>query len=303
MDKKQMSEEDIKFRFISPALEGCGWSKKQVRMNVYFTDGRIIVAGKTVKRGKRNFADYILEYKPNKPLAVIEAKDNNHSVGEGMQQAIEYADKLDLPFVFSSNGDGFLFHDKTTGKEIKLDINNFPTPKELWDKYNAYKGITEKIEDTINSDYYYEPGFKQPRYYQRIAINRTVEAIAKGQKRALLVLATGTGKTYVAFQTIWRLRQSGRAKRVLYLADRNILIDQPKNNDLKPLSKVITKVSNRKADPSYEVYLALYQAVSGEDEIKNIYKQFSQDFFDLIIVDECHRGSAKEESQWREILL
>ncbi len=298
-----MSEEEIKLNFITPALiENKKWDKKQVRMNVYFTDGKIIVAGKTVKRGKRNFADYILEYKPNVPLAVIEAKDNNHSIGEGIQQGIGYAEKLDIPFVFSSNGDGFIFHDRETGKEIELTLNQFPTPKELWEKYKKYRGITEKIEETVTSDYFYEPGFKQPRYYQRIAINRTVESIAKGQKRALLVLATGTGKTYVAFQTIWRLREAGLAKRVLYLADRNILIDQPKNNDLKPLSKVITKVSNRKADPSYEVYLALYQAVSGEDDLKNIYKQFSPSFFDLIIVDECHRGSAKADSQWREIL-
>ena len=298
-----MSEEDIKLNFITPALiDNKKWDKKQIRMNVYFTDGKIIVAGKTVKRGQRNFADYILEHKPNIPLAVIEAKDNNHSIGEGMQQGIGYAEKLDLPFVFSSNGDGFIFHDRETGKETELALNQFPTPKELWEKYKKYNGITEKIEDTVTSDYFYEPGFKQPRYYQRIAINRTVESIAKGQKRALLVMATGTGKTYVAFQTIWRLREAGLAKRVLYLADRNILIDQPKNNDLKPLSKVITKISHRKADPSYEVYLALYQAVSGEDDLKNIYKQFSSEFFDLIIVDECHRGSAKADSQWREIL-
>jgi type I restriction enzyme, R subunit len=303
MNKKQLKEKDIERIYITPAIYKAGWEpKKQVRTNVYFTDGRIILAGKTVKRGKRNFADYILEYKPNVPLAVIEAKDNNHSVGDGMQQGMGYAEKLDLPFVFSSNGDGFVFHDRETGKEVNLSLENFPSPKELWEKYKKYKGITEKIEDSVTSDYFYEPGFKQPRYYQRIAINRTVEAIAKGQKRALLVMATGTGKTYVAFQTIWRLKQAGLAKRVLYLADRNILIDQPKNNDLKPLSKVITKISNRKADPSYEVYLALYQAVSGEEDIKNIYKQFSPEFFDLIIIDECHRGSAKSDSQWREIL-
>lgn len=298
-----MSEEDIKLRFVTPALLEKGkWSKEQVRMNVYFTDGKIMIAGKTVKRGKRNFADYILQYKSNKPLAVIEAKDNNHSVGEGMQQALEYAEKLDLPFVFTSNGDGFVFHDRESGKEINLSLSQFPSPQELWEKYKKYRGITEKIEEIITTDYFYEPGFKQPRYYQRIAIDRAVDAVARGQKRALLVLATGTGKTYVAFQTIWRLRKAGLAKRVLYLADRNILIDQPKNNDLKPLSKVITKIENRKADTSYEVYLALYQAVSGEEDIKNIYKQFSPSFFDLIIVDECHRGSAKAESQWREIL-
>ncbi|PIN89355.1 restriction endonuclease [Candidatus Pacearchaeota archaeon CG10_big_fil_rev_8_21_14_0_10_34_76] len=303
MNKKRMSEEEIKLHYITPAIiEKGGWDRKQLRMEVYFTDGKIIVAGKTVKRGKRNFVDYILEYKPNIPLAVVEAKDNNHGIGAGMQQAREYAEKLDIPFAFSSNGDGFIFYDSETGKETELGLNEFPTPKELWEKYKKYKGITENIEETITANYFYEPGFKQPRYYQRIAINRTVEAIAKGQKRALLVLATGTGKTYVAFQTIWRLKKAGLAKKVLYLADRNILIDQPKNNDFKPLSKVITKIKNREIDKSYEVYLALYQAVSGEDDIKNIYKQFKPDSFDLIIVDECHRGSAKSDSQWREIL-
>ncbi|MDO8622901.1 MAG: DEAD/DEAH box helicase family protein [archaeon] len=303
MDKKQMNEQEIRSKFIMPAIVKSGWDlQKQIREEVGFTAGRIIVSGKTIKRGKQKIPDYVLEYKPNLPLAVLEAKDNNHHIGEGMQQALEYAELLDIPFVFSSNGDGFIFHDRETGKEINLSLDNFPTPKELWEKYKEYKGITEKIEDTITSDYFYEPGFKQPRYYQKIAVNRTIEAIAKGQKRALLIMATGTGKTYVAFQTIWRLRTAGIAKRVLYLADRNILIDQPKNNDLKPLSKVITKISKRKADPSYEVYLALYQAVSGEEDIKNIYKQFSPEFFDLIIVDECHRGSAKADSQWREIL-
>lgn len=303
MNKKQMTESDICMKFITPAIEKAKWDlNKQVRREVYFTEGKIIVAGKTVKRGKRKFVDYILEYKPNIPVAIIEAKKNNLSLGEGMQQALGYAEALDIPFVFTSNGDGFIFHDRLTGKETEISLSEFPDPRKLWEKYKQYTGITEKIEDTITADYFYEPGFKQPRYYQRIAINRIVEAVAKGQKRALLVLATGTGKTYVAFQTIWRLKQAGLIKRVLYLADRNILIDQPKNNDLKPLSKVITKISKRKADPSYEVYLTLYQAVSGEEDIKNIYKQFSPEFFDLIIVDECHRGSAKSDSQWREVL-
>lgn len=303
MNKNQLSEQDIRSKFIMPAIIRAGWDlQKQIREEVAFTAGRIIVSGKTIKRGRQKIPDYVLEYKSNIPIAIVEAKENNHSIGEGMQQALDYAESLDIPFVFASNGDGFIFHDREIGKEITLSLDNFPTPKELWEKYKKYKGITEKIEDTITSDYFYEPGFKQPRYYQRIAINRTVESIAKGNKKALLVMATGTGKTYVAFQTIWRLKQAGFAKRVLYLADRNILIDQPKNNDLKPLSKVITKISKRKADPSYEVYLALYQAVSGEEDIKNIYKQFSPEFFDLIIVDECHRGSAKADSQWREIL-
>lgn len=303
MNKKEMTESDICMKFITPSIEKAKWDlNKQVRREVYFTEGKIIVAGKTVKRGKRKFVDYILEYKPNIPVAIVEAKKNDLSIGEGMQQALGYAEALDIPFVFTSNGDGFIFHDRASGKETEIGLNEFPNPKNLWEKYKQYKGITENIEDSVTADYFYEPGFKQPRYYQRIAINRTVEAIAKGKKRELIVLATGTGKTYVAFQTIWRLRKAGLAKRVLYLADRNILIDQPKNNDLKPLSKVITKISKRKADPAYEVYLALYQAVSGEDDWKNIYKQFKPDFFDLIIVDECHRGSAKSDSQWREVL-
>ncbi len=303
MDKKQMSEIDIRTKFITPSIVKAGWDlQKQIREGVAFTAGRVIIAGKTVKRGKLKIPDYGLYYKPNIPLAIVEAKDNNHAVGDGIQQALDYAESLDIQFVFSSNGEGFIFHDRTTGKEISLPLEMFPSPKELWERYKSYKGITEKVEEAVTTDYFYEPGFKQPRYYQQIAINRTVEAVAKGQKRALLVLATGTGKTYVAFQTIWRLKQAGLAKRVLYLADRNILIDQPKNNDLRPLSKVITKISKRKADPSYEVYLALYQAVSGEEDWKNIYKQFKSDFFDLIIIDECHRGSAKSDSQWREIL-
>ena len=303
MNKKQLSERDICTKFITPSILSKGWDKnKQIREEVSFTDGRIIVYGKTYKRGVNKRADYILYQKSNLPIAIVEAKDNNHSIGEGIQQALDYADTLDVLFAFSSNGDGFMFHDKTTGKETNLKLEEFPTPKELWEKYKKFKGITEKIEDIITTDYYHNPEFKKPRYYQTIAVNRVVEAVAKGQKRALLVMATGTGKTYVAFQTIWRLKQAGLAKRVLYLADRNILIDQPKNNDLKPLSKIITKISNRKADPSYEVYLALYQAVSGEEDWKNIYKQFSPEFFDLIIVDECHRGSAKSDSQWREVL-
>jgi type I restriction enzyme R subunit len=286
-----------------PAIVKAGWDlQKQIREETAFTAGRVKIADKIVKRGKQKIPDYVLEYKANYPIAIVEAKDNNHVSGAGMQQAKDYASDLDIPFVFTSNGDNFIFYDKTEGSETEINLDKFPSPKILWEKYKIYKGITEKIEDIITEDYYYEPGFKQPRYYQRIAINRTVEAIAKGDKRVLLVLATGTGKTYVAFQTIWRLKQAGLAKKVLYLADRNILVDQPKNNDLKPLSKVITKISKRKADKAYEVYLSLYQAVSGEEESKNIYKQFSKDFFDLIIVDECHRGSAKADSQWREIL-
>jgi type I restriction enzyme R subunit len=303
MDKKKMSEIEICMKYITPALEKSQWDvEKQIRREVSFTAGKIMVYGKTVKRGVRKRADYILYHKPNIPLAIIEAKDNKHSVGDGMQQGLEYSETLDLPFVFSSNGDGFVFHDKTTGEEKELTLSQFPSPEILWNKYKKYKDIDESIEDAITTNYYYEEDFKQPRYYQRIAINRTVEAIAKGQQKILLVMATGTGKTYTAFQIMHRLRNSGLKKRILYLADRNVLLDQPKNNDFKPFSKVITKISKRKVDKAYEVYLALYQGLTGNEEAKNIYKQFSKDFFDLVIVDECHRGSAKEESRWREVL-
>lgn len=306
MNKKQMTETDVCMKYITPAIEKAKWSiKEQVRREVYFTDGRIIVYGKTIKRGKPKKADYILYYR-NIPLAVVEAKDNNHSIGDGMQQGLDYAEILDLPFVFSSNGDGFIFHDRKKGKEIELKLSEFPSPQELWEKYKSYNEITKNVEEVVTTDYYYEREGKKPRYYQEIAINRTVEAIAKGQKKILLVMATGTGKTYTAFQIIWRLRNSwrpnGKKPRVLYLADRNVLIDQAKNNDFKPLSKVITKVSKRKVDKSYEMYMVLYQGISGSEDSKNIYKRYSKDFFDLIVVDECHRGSAKVNSAWREIL-
>ena len=258
--------------------------------------------GKLVSRGKGKRADYILYYKPNQPIAVIEAKDNAHSIGAGIQQGLEYAETLDLSFAYSSNGDGFIEHDKTTGKERELVLHEFPTPEELWNRLNTSKGIDPDQEKIITQDYYYEAGGKTPRYYQGIAINRAVEAIARGQNKILLVMATGTGKTYVAFQTIWRLWKARIKKRILYLADRNILIDQTVVNDFKPFGDKMTKIKKRQVDKSYEIYMALYQGVSGLEEWKNIYKQFSPDFFDLIIVDECHRGSAAEDSAWREIL-
>ncbi len=306
--KKQLSERDICTKFITPALEQAGWDiKRQVREEYTFTDGRVIVRGKNlVTRGKRKRADYILFYKSNIPIAIIEAKDGSHAVGDGMQQALEYSEILDIPFVFSSNGDAFNFHDKTVTEgeiEKELNIHSFPSPEELWQKYKAFKGIKEEqTEKIVTQDYHIDTTGKEPRYYQRVAINRTIEAITNGQNRILLVMATGTGKTYTAFQIIWRLWKARAKKRILFLADRNILVDQTKNNDFAPFGDKMTKITNRKIDKAYEVYLALYQGVTGSEEIKNIYKQFSKDFFDLIVVDECHRGSAAEDSAWREIL-
>ena len=304
MIKSKFSERDICTKYITPAITNAGWDNHphHFREEVYFTAGRIKVRGKLVSRGKGKRADYILYSKPNQPIAVIEAKDNTHSIGAGIQQGLEYAEILDLPFAYSSNGDGFIEHDKTTGKERELVLREFPTPKELWNRLNTSKGIDPDQEKIITQDYHYEAGGKTPRYYQRVAINRAVEAITKGQNRILLVMATGTGKTYVAFQIIWRLWKARAKKRILYLADRNILIDQTVVNDFKPFGDKMTKIKKRQVDKSYEIYMALYQGVSGLEEWKNIYKQFSPDFFDLIIVDECHRGSAAEDSAWREIL-
>jgi type I restriction enzyme R subunit len=309
MNKKALSETDIRSKFITPALcgpGGAGWDlMTQVREEVYFTKGRVIVRGKTVQRGEAKKADYILYYKPNLPIAVIEAKDNNHAVGDGMQQALEYAEILDVPFAYSSNGDAFLEHDRTATsgtvtREIPFD--QFPSPAELWSRYCTAKNLTTPQVAVTTQDYYDDGSQKSPRYYQLIAINRTVEAIARGENRILLVMATGTGKTYTAFQIIWRLWKSGTKKRILFLVDRNILADQTKTNDFKPFGNAMTKITNRTVDKSYEIYLSLYQAVTGTEEEKNIYKQFSRDFFDLIIVDECHRGSAAEDAAWRQVL-
>lgn len=309
IDKKTLSERDICTKFITPAIEQAGWNvQTQIREEVSFTAGQIIVKGKTVKRGKAKRADYILYYRPNMPIAVVEAKDNNHPVGGGMQQALEYADDnlaLALPFVFSSNGDAFLFHDKTeTGAvvEQQLSLDQFPSPDELWQRYCVWKGLDTGAQQIATQEFYSDASKKSPRYYQTNAINRTVEAIARGQDRALLVMATGTGKTYTAFQIIWRLWKSGMKKRILFLADRNILVDQTRVNDFKPFGAAMTKIVKRKADKSFEVFLALYQAITGVEEEQKVYKEFSPDFFDLIVIDECHRGSASEDSQWREIL-
>ncbi len=307
IDKRSLSERDICTKFITPAIEKSGWNKQtQLFEEVFFTDGKIYVRGKLTARGARKRADYILYYKPNIPIAVIEAKDNNHSVRSGIQQALEYARILDIPCVFSSNGDGFLFHDRTatdSNIETELSINEFPSPEQLWQKYKFYKGIKDgKAEKIATQDYFFDGSGKKPRYYQQIAINRTVEAIGNYQNRILLVMATGTGKTYTAFQIVYRLWKSGVKKRILFLADRKALINQASNGDFKHLKKYMTTVENREVDKSYQIYLALYQGLTGSEDDKNIYKQFSPEFFDLIVIDECHRGSAKEDSAWREIL-
>lgn len=328
MDKKLLSERDICTKFITPALRRAGWDEMlQIREEVSFTKGRIIVRGKLVSRGQAKRADYILYYKPNIPLALVEAKDNAHSIGDGMQQALDYAATLNIPFVFSSNGDGFVFHDRTGAsnpREINLSIGSFPSPDDLWTRYRTWKGLDATAEKLVLQDYYDSGSGKAPRYYQINAINAVLEAIAKGGDRALLVMATGTGKTYTAFQIIWRLWKSGRAKRVLYLADRNVLIDQTMVNDFRPFGGAMAKLStksktierddgtnidlataidrHRRVDAAYEIYLGLYQAITGTDERQKLFREFSKDFFDLIVIDECHRGSAAEDSAWREIL-
>ena len=306
MNKKSLTEAEICDQFITPAIYASGWNKHtQVRREYTFTAGQVLVRGKVAIRGQKKRADYLLFHAANFPIAVIEAKDNNHSVVAGMQQALAYAEALDVPFVFTSNGDAFTFHDRTgrsTPVERQLTLAEFPSPADLLARYQAWKGLSGEVDKVVRSPYHDDGGGKEPRYYQRVAIQRTIEAIAKGQRRVLLVMATGTGKTYTAFQIIWRLWKAGSVKRVLFLADRNILIDQTLTNDFKPFGQVMTKVANRTVDKSYEVYLALYQAVTGTEEEQQIYRQFSPDFFDLIVVDEAHRGSAREDSAWRDIL-
>lgn len=304
MDKKALSERDICTKYITPALRESGWDiKTHIREEQSFTAGKIFVRGKLVQRGKQKRADFILYHRPHLPLAIIEAKDNNHTISSGIQQALGYSNDLDIPFVYSSNGDGFLEHDKTKTENIEteLSLKNFPSPDELWRRYSIWKNIDAEKEKIITQDYHYDPG-RRPRYYQQVAINKTVDVIAAGQNRILLVMATGTGKTYTAFQIIWKLWKAGIKKRILFLADRNILVDQTMTNDFKHFGDKMKKITNRKIDKSYEIYLALYQAVSGTEEWQNIYRQFSREFFDLIVVDECHRGSAAEDSQWREVL-
>lgn len=328
LDKQALSERDICTKYITPAIKRAGWDEMtQIREEVSFTKGRIIVRGKLVSRGKGKRADYVLYYKPNIPLALIEAKDNTQAVGAGIQQALEYAETLDIPFVFASNGDGFVFHDRTgTGETVEatLSLDAFPSPDELWQRYAASKGLTPEGEEIVLEEYYDDGSGKQPRYYQVNAINLALEAIAKGQNRVLLVMATGTGKTYTAFQIIWRLWKGGHKKRVLFLADRNVLVDQTMVNDFRPFGPAMAKLSansktierddgskieltlamdkKRRVDTAYEIYLGLYQSITGPEERQKLFKEFSPGFFDLIVIDECHRGSAAEDSAWREIL-
>ncbi len=316
MDKTSLSERDICSKFITPALRKAGWDEmSQIREEVSFTRGQIIVRGKLVSRGKGKRADYILYYKPKIPIAVIEAKDNTHAMGDGMQQALEYSDILDIPFVFSSNGDGFVFHDRTgtsAETEATLGLDGFPSPGDLWNRYRDWKGLTTEAEKVVLQDYFDDASGKAPRYYQVNAINSAIEAIAKGRDRILLVMATGTGKTYTAFQIIWRLWKAGRKRRILFLADRNVLIDQTMVNDFRPFGSAMAKLSTRaktisrdgkrRIDTAYEVYLSLYQAITGPEDHQKIFREFSSTFFDLIVIDECHRGSAAEDAAWREIL-
>ena len=317
IDKSGLSERDICSKFITPALRQAGWDEMlQIREEVTFTKGRIIVRGKLVARGKAKRADYILYYKPNIPIAVIEAKDNSHSVGDGMQQALGYAETLQIPFAFSSNGDGFVFHDRTgtrTPREANLALDAFPSPDNLWAQYRQWKGLEPEAESVFLQDYYEDSGDKTPRYYQVNAVNADIEAIAKGRNRILLVMATGTGKTFTAFQIIWRLWKAGRKKRILFLADRNILVDQAIVNDFRPFGGAMAKLSTRantiqrdgaghRIDTAYEIYLGLYQAITGPEDSQKIYREISPGFFDLIVIDECHRGSAADDSAWREIL-
>lgn len=328
MEKRSLSERDICTKFITPALRKAGWDEiTQVREEVSFTKGRIIVRGKLVSRGKGKRADYILSVKPNIPIAIIEAKENSLPVAAGMQQGLEYAETLGIPFVFSSNGDGFVFHDRTglsPAPETTLALDEFPSPSDLWARYRVWKGLSDQAATVTLQDYFDDGSGKSPRYYQVNAVNAAIEAIAKGQDRVLLVMATGTGKTYTAFQIIWRLWKAGQKKRILFLADRNVLIDQTMVNDFRPFAGSMAKLSTqsktieradgtltdltlaldkkRRIDTSYEIYLGLYQAITGPDESQKLYKEFSPDFFDLIVIDECHRGSAADDSAWREIL-
>ncbi|HAM5889203.1 TPA: DEAD/DEAH box helicase family protein [Escherichia coli] len=307
LNLSNLTEADIITKCVMPAILNAGWDNTtQIRQEVKLRDGKVIVRGKVAARRTVKSADIVLYHKPGIPLAVIEAKANKHEIGKEMQQGIEYARLLDVPFVFATNGDGFIFRDATAAEgeclEKQITLDDFPSPAELWQKFCLWKGYTQAQLPVITQDYYDDGSGKSPRYYQLQAINKTIEAVSNGQNRVLLVMATGTGKTYTAFQIIWRLWKSKNKKRILFLADRNILVDQTKNNDFQPFGTAMTKVSGRTIDPAYEIHLALYQAITGPEEDQKAFKQVAPDFFDLIVIDECHRGSASEDSAWREIL-
>ncbi|EEX9766511.1 DEAD/DEAH box helicase family protein [Escherichia coli] len=307
LNLSNLTEADIITKCVMPAILNAGWDNTtQIRQEVKLRDGKVIVRGKVAARRTVKSADIVLYHKPGIPLAVIEAKANKHEIGKGMQQGIEYARLLDVPFVFATNGDGFIFRDATAAEgeclEKQITLDDFPSPAELWQKFCLWKGYTQAQLPVITQDYYDDGSGKSPRYYQLQAINKTIEAVSNGQNRVLLVMATGTGKTYTAFQIIWCLWKSKNKKRILFLADRNILVDQTKNNDFQPFGTAMTKVSGRTIDPAYEIHLALYQAITGPEEDQKAFKQVAPDFFDLIVIDECHRGSASEDSAWREIL-
>lgn len=300
--KVEFSEEDVRAKYIDPSLRNSNWKDEQVIREYVFTDGRINVIKNRSVRGKVKKADYVLSYKSNMPLAIIEAKKNSLPLSEGMQQGREYAEILDIPFVYTSNGKGFLEFDRFTGITTEISLDKFPTPEDLLLRYYDAENIPSDKREIIEESYYYMKGAKSPRYYQRIAINRTVEAITKGQDRILLVMATGTGKTYTAFQIIYRLWKSRAKKRILFLADRNILVDQTMTNDFRSFEGIMTKISRDKIGKAHEIYLGLYQSMTGNEDWQQVYKEFGKDFFDLIVIDECHRGSAKEDSAWRDIL-
>ncbi|MDA8083177.1 MAG: DEAD/DEAH box helicase family protein [Nitrospiraceae bacterium] len=310
INKKELSETDICDLFITPAIKNAGWDPiKQIRREVTLTPGPVVVRGEMSSRNKKKkkFADYVLHKEPGVPVAVVEAKDNNYTVSQGLQQALGYAEILQVPSAFSSNGNAFASHNKVprSGENIETQfpLDSFPSPQELWQRFKTFRGIEDKEEGLVLEPYHVDSSGKEPRYYQVDAINLVVEAVAKGQKRVLLVMATGTGKTYTTFQIIWRLWKAKIVKRILFLVDRNILADQTLVNDFKPFGSVMAKVKNRKIDPAYEIHLALYQAITGPDEADKIFKSVSPDFFDLIVIDECHRGSAADDAAWKEILL
>ncbi|MFW5696026.1 MAG: EcoAI/FtnUII family type I restriction enzme subunit R, partial [Alkalispirochaeta sp.] len=318
MNKTDLSETDIRTKFITPALIAAGWDPMtQLREELQLTAGRVMVQGRIARRRAGKRADYVLFYKPGIPIAIVEAKDNTHPVGAGIEQAIDYARLLDVPFVYSSNGDAFLERDLTASTttsaattapahggavERELPLTAFPSPQELWNRWKGHATLTPEQEQLVLQDYYTDGSGKAPRYYQLTAINRTLAAVANGQRRLLLVMATGTGKTFTAFQIIYRLWKSRTARRILFLADRDALINQTRNNDFRPFGDVMTRITNRTVDSSYEVYLSLYQAITGPEDHQKTFRRFSPDFFDLVVIDECHRGSAREDSAWREIL-